>query len=273
MAFCTNCGASVSGAFCNQCGAPARAAGQGMTPPPPMPSTAAPAPAPTARRMSPLVIILIVIGGLFALGLVAVIGTGMFFVHKAREAGLSPELMSRNPGYAAAKMVLALNKDLTEVSHDDNTGTITVRDNKTGQESTLSFDDIKHGKFRITARDEQGKTATMEFGAGANLSKLPSWVPEYPGSTSQGTFSIRGDSGDLSEGGTFAFNTKDSPSKVMDFYQSKAKDLGMKISMNTTTPQGGMVVAADENENRSLSIIVGEGSGDTTVSVTYGRKR
>jgi hypothetical protein len=46
----------------------------------------------------------------------------------------------------------------------------------------------------------------------------------------------------------------------------------MKITLDTTTDEGGMIVAEDEGDKRTLSVIVGGHSGDTTVNVTYGRK-
>src|SRR5579859_1703866 len=99
MAFCTNCGANVSGAFCNQCGTPAAASG-GQAPPmqaAPPPAMAqggvAMPPPPVARRTSPLVWILIVVLGLFVLGFLGVVGTGFFFAHKLHQAGLDTDLM------------------------------------------------------------------------------------------------------------------------------------------------------------------------------------
>ncbi len=271
MAFCTTCGAPVSGAFCNQCGTPAKAAtGQAAGAPPPVPQPA-PGTAPVKRKTSPRVWVLVIVLGLFVVGFLGIVGTGLFIVHKAKQVGLDAELLQRNPGYAAAKMIVAMNPDVTEVRHDDNAGTITVRDRKTGQEMTWSFDDIKNGKLKFTAQDEQGKTATVEIGGGG---KLPSWVPSYPGSEGKGTFSIRGDSGDSSgEGGNYTFTTKDPASKVLEFYQDKANGLGMKVNLTTTGSQGGMIVAADDASDRSLTVIVGESPGEATVNLTYGRKR
>ena len=287
MAFCTNCGASVTCAFCNQCGTPAGAARAPAPPPAPAPmatpTQAAPmqaapmqaAPvqaAPAPRRTSPIVWILVIILGLFMLGGIAIVGTGAFLVHKARQAGLDSDLLQRNPGYAVAKLLLAANPDVEEVSHNDRTGTITVRDKKSGKVSTWNFDDIKNGKFKISAEGDNGERATMEFGGSAD--KLPSWVPAYPGAKAEGTFSVRGDSGDGSgAGGNFTFTTPDSPSKVLSFYEDKAKELGMKINLSNTTGEGGMVMAADEDSHRSLNVVVGGGSGSTTVNVTYGLKR
>lgn len=275
MAFCTNCGANVTGAFCNQCGTPARvqaAAAAGTAQPAPAPVMAQPIAGgvPAARKTSPIVWILVIVGGLFLLGMIGVIGTGYFLVHKAKQAGLDTDLMQRNPAYAAAKLMVAANPDLSEVSHDDRAGTITLRDNKTGKVTTMNFDDIKNGRIRFSGTDENGKTATVEIGGGAG--KLPSWIPEYPGSTAQATFAVKADAGE-GEGGNFTFTTHDPPAKVLSFYEDKAKDLGMKVKMTTTGDQGGMIVAADENTDRSLTAIIGGSSGETTVNVTYGRKR
>jgi hypothetical protein len=285
MAFCTNCGAQVNGAFCNQCGTPARAGAAQAPPPPPSMSPPGPAAAqapppmyqpgpgaaPVKRKTSPIVWVLVIIVGIFVLGAIGIVGTGLFVVHKARQAGLDPTLMQRNPAYAAAKMIVAMNPDLTEVRHDDNAGTITVRDKNTGKESTLSFDDIKNGKIRFSATDEKGETATMEIGGGTG--KLPSWVPEYPGASGKGTFSIQGNSRDGSaQGGNYSFTTRDPAAKVIEYYQEKLKDLGMSINVTSSTDQGGMFVATDDKEKRSLTVVVGESSGETTVSLIYGDK-
>ncbi len=269
MAFCSNCGAQISGAFCGNCGTPVRAAGA----PAPIPAAASAAGVPPApvRRTSPLVWVLVVILGLFVLGGAATVGTGLFIAHKVRQAGLDPGLMRRNPGYAVAKMFLGAHPDLEEVSHDDNAGSITVRDRHTGKETTLNFNDIQNGRFHITAEGDNGETATLDFGGGA--AKLPAWVPAYPGSNGKATFSATGtDNQGAKEGGTFAFSTPDSPAQVLSFYQDKARDAGMKVTVNTTTPQGGMFTAEDEGSHRSLVVVVGRSGPDTTVSVTYGLK-
>ena len=216
---------------------------------------------PVARKTSPIVWVL-----------VAVLGAGFFLVHKARQAGLDPELMRRNPGLAVSKLVATVNPNVEVVNTDEGAGTITVRDKKTGKMITMTFDQAKTGQFKFSATDDEGKTATMAFGAAAG--KVPSWVPAYPGAKVEGTFAAKGNDGtDKGEGGIFSFTTPDSPSQVMSFYQDKCKEAGMKINMTTTTAEGGMVVAADEAEKHSLSIIIGGASGGgTTVSVTYAVK-
>ena len=274
MAFCTSCGAEVTGAFCRQCGTPAGAASASPAPvPPPQPAMAAapvPGAVPVKRKTSPLVWVLVIILGLFVLGGIVTVGAGMFFLHKARQAGLDPDLIQRNPGLAVGKMLAAVNPDVEVLSTDEGTGRITVRDKKTGKVVTMTFDDAKRGKFSFSAQGDDGKTASLEIGAGAD--KLPSWVPTYPGAKVEGTFAMTGDSGE-GNGGSFGFSTSDTPEKVMSFYQDQLKELGIGVKMTTHTSEGGMILGADEGEKRTLHVIVGNESGETKVQVMYGLKK
>jgi hypothetical protein len=280
MAFCTTCGATVTGAFCNQCGTRADAAAAsssaGPSVAPGQPYAAAPAqpfaapPAqPGPRKTSPLVWVLVVVLGLFVLGGIGVAGFTWFVVHKVRQAGIDPDLWRRNPGLAAGKLIAATNPDLDVVRTDDNAGTITLRDRHTGKETTITFDQARQGKFTIRAQDENGKTASLEFGGSG--SKPPAWVPDYPGS--HPAYSIRGSADSGEEGGNFTFTTDDPASKVMSFYQDKTREMGMEAKVTTTTPDGGMMVATREGDERSLTIVVGGNSSHTSVNVTYTRKR
>jgi hypothetical protein len=67
-------------------------------------------------------------------------------------------LKSRNPAYAAAKTAALTNSDVEILSTDDSSGTITVRDKKTGKTTTLKFDPYKKTMVVI---DENGKEATV----------------------------------------------------------------------------------------------------------------
>jgi hypothetical protein len=225
------------------------------------------------RKTSPVVWILAIVGGLIVVGVLMVVGFTFFFLHKVREAGFDPELMRRNPGLAVSKMIATANPDAEVVRTDENAGTITIRDRKTGKVVTMTFDEVKNGRFKMSAQGEDGKNATVEIGGGTG--KLPTWVPNYPGSTSQSTFSVRGNAEDGSgEGGNFTFTTKDPASKTLSFYQDKAKELGMKTNVTSTTDQGSMIIASDEDNKRTLTVVVvGGGSGETTVNVTYAQKK
>ena len=267
MAFCTNCGVNVAGAFCNQCGTPTRsAAGQPPVAPPP-PAGAEP----VKRKTSPIVWVLVIILGLFVIGFVGVVGTGWFVYNKVKQAGVDPELFRTNPGLALGKLITAVNPDAEVVRTDDRAGTITIRDKRSGKEITMSFDQAKSGRVTFSAEDDNGKTATVEIG-GANA-KLPSWVPAYPGATIQANVTARGDdSNGTGEGGNFSFTTSDPASRVISFYQDKAKELGMKAKLNASAGDGGTFIAAEE-DRRSLTVVAGTDGERTTVNVTYGAKR
>jgi hypothetical protein len=210
------------------------------------------------RKTSPLVWVLVGILGLFVLGIVAVISAGFF--------------VAKNPGLVIGKLITAANPNAEVLSTDLGAKTVRIRDRQTGKEVTVSFDDVKSGKIKFSAVGDDGEVATMEMGGGG---KVPSWVPTYPGATAQGNMTARGGDADgMGEGGVVTYSTSDSPAQVLAFYRDKMKDMGMKLDMNETSGQGGMLTAADEANHRALHVIVGSGSNDgTSIVVTFGRKR
>jgi hypothetical protein len=210
MAFCSTCGANMTGAFCAKCGTPAGVA-QARAP-------MAPVGAPVARHTSPIVWVLVVILGLFVLCGLGAAGIGFLVLHRARQAG-------------------------------------------------VSFDRTREGGFAIRGRD-----GSVEFGTAG---KLPSWIPSYPGSRPAFAVRAQGSGSDwhgASEGGEFTFTTPDAASQVLAFYERKCKDMAMNVNISTSNGEGGTVVAADEGDQRSLTIVATGRMGRTRVIVTYGRK-
>jgi hypothetical protein len=211
---------------------------------------------------------------------------GLFILHKAKQAGLDSGLLSSNPAYAAAKMAATMNPDVETLSTNDNSGTITVRDKRTGKTTTLKFDADKKTMVVI---DKNGKDASvklntdgdkgsvevqsadgnMKFG-GAGSAQMPAWMPVYPGSSPTGTFSAQTKDGSQS---TFAFKTSDAAAKVMSYYQDQLKSGGFSINMATNTPQGGMVMAQDSGKTRSLMITASSSGDGTDVSLTAIEKK
>ena len=257
MPFCTKCGATVGGAFCNQCGTPAAQAAQ---------TAAGPA---QPRKTSPIVWVLVIIGCVFGLGLIAVVGTGAFFVHKARQAGIDGELFRNNPGVAVGRMMAAVNPNLEVVRTNEAEGTVTLRDRHNGKQFSINIDAARRGSLTLKAEDEDGKGGRLEIGGDA---KIPLWIPQYPGSHPEATFSARGQSEDgVGEAGNFTFETNDPSSKVLAFYQQKARELGMTLHQ-AEMGETSTVVAGNDESHRFLKVIAQGGSGETTVNVTYGRK-
>jgi hypothetical protein len=270
----------MTGPFCGRCGAAAGAAGQPAQPqqapqPQAQPYQAQPyqgqpmGMAPARKKTSPIVWILGIIGGLLILGIVIVGVALSYFVHKAKLAGLDPELMRSNPGLALSKMAATANPDIEVLSTNDRDGTITFRDKKTGKVDTLTFDDVKSGHFKMSVK-ENGKTTSLDFGANAG-GKLPSWVPSYPGATAKGGgFSVTA-SGENGDAGNFSFTTPDSAGSVQAFYESKAHDTDMQYETTTATGFGTVVKLTEPRTGHTIAVTI-IGSGPTTVNVTYAAK-
>jgi hypothetical protein len=214
--------------------------------------------APARRGLSPLVWILIAVAGIFVLCIVGLVGAGLF--------------VARNPGMVMAKLLTATNPDAEVLSTDNGSQTMRIRDRKTGKEVTLSFDDVKKGRIKFSATGENGEVANVEIGGGEG--KMPAWVPTYPGARAQGNMTAKGESSDgVGEGGVVTFTTPDAPAKVTDFYTEKCKEMGMSVNLTQLSDTGGMVIGADEGKQRTVHVLVAGGSGDTSITVTYGRKR
>jgi hypothetical protein len=258
MAFCTQCGATLSGAFCNQCGARAGQASASATAP-------TPALEPAKRKTSPLVWILIGLLGLFGLCAIAVIGAGAFFVHKVKQAGVTPELWRTNPGEAVGKLLATVNPNLDVVRVNDSDGTVILRDRHTGKQFSISIDAARRGSFTLRGDDDHG-SGSVQIGGGA---KIPSWVPLYPGSHPETNFSAQGESDrDAGEAGNFSFRTTDTVSQIVEFYERQGERLGLSVKVGPI----GTVIVGEKDRDRYLKVVATEASSETSVNVTYARK-
>jgi hypothetical protein len=243
----------------------------------------APGPAPV-KKTSPLVWILIAVIGLFGLFGIAVVAGGYFVAHKLHQA-------ADNPGLAAAKLIAAANPDVEMLSSDDTRGTITLKDKKTGKIVTLNFEDIKKGKLTMQEEGQEavsiqasgdGSHATMEakskdggtvkFGAGAT--KLPAWIPTYPGSSPQANFGMQGAGEDA---GNIMFTTKDPIEKVSKFYEDGLKNAGLTTNSNVMQQNGKTAMATlageDADKKRTAAVNIVPGDDGVTVTITYSHKK
>src|SRR5579864_4825919 len=135
---------------------------------PPVPPPGAQMPGPPPKKGNFLVWILVAFGGLFLLVCVAVLGTGLFIAHKVRQSGV-------------------------EFSRD---GKFTVKHD--GKESVV----ISSGKGDNGSVEIKSADGTVKIGGGAAAGKVPTWIPDYPGSDPQGAFSAQTNEG---SSGSFSF--------------------------------------------------------------------
>jgi hypothetical protein len=241
-----------------------------------VPPVAPSAAQPPAKKTSPLVWILVGCASLILLAVIVIAAAVGFGLYKAKQAGLDPELIKKNPAVAMVKMAVAANPDAEIVKLDENRGVVTIRNKKTGKTVTMNFEDVKRGRFsfegengeRMTV-EGQGDSARMRvetpqgtasYGAGSSVN-LPSWFPAYSGATPVGTFSV---SDNTSESAGFRFTTHDSPSQVLEFYENGLKEAGLEV---TTLNQGsgGMVTGQNEAQGRHALVRVSESGGETQV--------
>ena len=294
MAFCTNCGAQVQGPFCGKCGAPAPGAGSARpgtpaagAPPagpvtPPAPTAVPPVAPSVAKKTSPLVWILAGCGGLLVLGAIAASLTLYFIAHKAKQAA---HMIEKNPALAVTRMIAAANPDVEVLSTDEDKGTITVRDKKTGKTMTMNFADAQKGKFvfeqdgqkvEMQAHGDGDKGSlevksgegSMKFQTGAGTEKPPDWLPAYPGSTPQGAVSMQNAK---ESSGSFHFTTKDPVEQVVRYYEDALKKTGLKVNTNTSQQDGKttFAIVSAEEAKRKAAVTAAVTADGTNVGVTF----
>lgn len=128
-----------------------------------MTNGAQPQPPQKKKGISPIAWIAIGCVGLIVIAGLVLMAGGLFVAKKgadfAREIQEDPGAASRK----LAEMAIRMNPDYEIVETNDDEGTITFRDERSGEVTTMNFQDIADGKFSVT--DEDGKTSTMSFGA------------------------------------------------------------------------------------------------------------
>ncbi len=274
------------------------------TPPPPpqQPAASDPqyqqsvAPGPQGQQrkgLSPLAWIGIGCGVLVLVVLIGLVGLGLFARHKLKQAGISTEMLEKNPVEAAARIYVATNPEVEMVEVDGDEGTFTVRNKKTGELITLNMDDIKEGKISVrnettgqevhitaeengegsgsvTITDEKGEKL-IQTGEGA-VKDLPDWAPVYPGASTEGHFSM------TSEGErmvTLSLKTEDPVDDVLEFYKSKLKAEGFSTSVTTQSGdegKAGFIIGTDEEGGRSIQVSASEEDGATSIGLSCTEK-
>lgn len=213
------------------------------------------------KKTSPLVWILAGVLGLMILAGIAVVAGGFFLARKVQQA-------TANPALATAKILAAANPDIEIVSSDDDKGTVTFKEKSSGKVLTVDFDQIKEGKLTFEQDGER-----VSFNAGSD-SKLPDWLPIYPGSSTEGGLQVQGGKG---SGSVIRFTTKDPIEKVAKFYEETLKHSGLTTNVNTLTHDGknsGAVIASESADKKRTAVVTISASEDSnSVTVTYSGKR
>ncbi len=222
--------------------------------------------------------------------LVIVVLIGGVLLMKACTSGLKSfaDNMEKNPAKTMAVLAIKGNPDLELVSTNDTTNEITVRDKKSGEVTTLSFNDIAQGKFKyknskgdevtFDAANQGGKgnlvvkdkNGTTIISGDAQYAPPPAWVPTYPGAQNK-KGGMRSEKEDKVSG-MFATETTDAAAKVKDFFEPKLKADGFQVETTTINGGNGDIItlkATKDGDSRTVSVIITTDSGKTNVAINY----
>lgn len=226
-------------------------------------------------------------GALMVIVLVVVMVGGFFVARKVQDVAADFE---ENPAMATARMIVKLNPELEEVSTDEDAGTITVRNTKTGEVITVNFEDIEEGKFSFTTDegeitidasqvDESGSIKVTNdeggviFSTGSAADEVESWVPVFPGCEPSNRHSMR-TAQELSGG--FELQTSAPIAEALEYYRKALEGEGYEVSVNTFTQddsEGGMVNGSHTESGRNVvAIFSSEGGGPTKIVVSYSER-
>jgi hypothetical protein len=189
---------------------------------------------------------------------------------------------AKNPAVAAAKVVVAANPELEIVSADEEGGTVTIRNKKTGEVITLDAKDIEKGKLvfrsekgeeiRIEGGEKEGSVkfssekGELTFGGGGSL---PAWIPLPEGAKPTANYAAK--EGEKEAGGA-GFESQQSPEELLRFYETAMKGGGFAPSVSKFEQDGRLVggmVSGKDKKGRELHVTVTSQEGKTSVALIY----
>ena len=169
------------------------------------------------------------------------------------------------------------NPDLEIIDRNDEKQSVTVRNKQTGEEVTVNLEDIEQGRIewisngeRVTFEADQdsgGLTMTSDQGTvtyGSN-SKVPDWVPAYPGSDFVPTHHS------LANGvvtGQVSFQTGDATTDVVAHYEKVLVEKGWERTQKSELGEVIYIYFA-KGESETIMINVGSDGTDTRGAITY----
>jgi hypothetical protein len=144
--------------------------------------------------------------------------------------------------------------------------TITVRDPKKGESVDVGVGSTEKGQMTFKSKD-----GSVVVNSGENAT-LPAGFIGYPGAKI--VTSMMGNSKADGAGGMISMTTKDAPATVLAYYKKELAAKGMAVKMETTMPNGGMIIAGGDNESDKGAMVTAnsEKPGETVVSVVMNIK-
>jgi len=207
--------------------------------------------APERKGLHPLAWVGIGCGVILVIIITAVLVGGFFLARTVKDVAQDFE---DNPGLAAARFIVKASPELEEVDVDEDAGTMTVRNKKTGELITVNFDDVAEGRFSWTTDGEEEFTIDVSeaedgtvriessdgegfaLTTGAAVSEeIPEWVPVYPGTDPENRGTMKTTD---SLNGNFTLKTGDTVAEVLDFFRNELKESGFQVNVSTYSSVG-----------------------------------
>jgi hypothetical protein len=221
---------------------------------------------------------------IIVLGLGATCVGGYLFAKKVGDKFNAWEKDPSSFAMDAAEFALKNNPEVDLVSIDRETKTFTVRDKKTGKETTVSLEDIENGKFSVSSGDQEVNVdvdSAAQNGGSINVTgpdgtrlqiggggEIPDWVPAYPGATPENLGQMT--AGDQ-RSGNYNFTTGDSVKSILDHYEPLLEAAGFTIELRSTSGDEGGLISARSGD-RMVNLAAGRSGAETTVTVTFTEK-
>lgn len=176
------------------------------------------------------------------------------------------DAIQQNPERTIAELMINANPEYSVVSSNDETKEMTIKEDKTGKETTLSYKDIAEGKFALTTSD--GKT--IEVGM-VKPEELPDFVKVIDGGVMTSGFQSD-NAGVLS--GTIVYTTSETPENVIAFYE-KSVESWTNVSSGKSNFTLGDIAQHSlrvSDATRKINVTAQKQGQQTTVTVTFEQK-
>ena len=251
-----------------------------------MTNGAQPQPPQKKKGISPIAWVAIGCVGLIVLAGIAIMGAGLFVAKKGADFAREVQQDPGAAGRKLAEMAIRVNPDYEIVETNEDEGTITYRDKRSGEVATMNFQDIADGKFSVT--DADGKTSSVSigadgiearsdgddgdassfniFGGGADTSNVPDAVRFSGASDLSATFTQKSAT---ESSGMINYSTDASLDEVVAWYEQSLHD----CSVNRVDAMGIRNATLDCAGGDSVSLIFSDdGDGGLQVVVNYSLK-
>lgn len=219
---------------------------------------------PKKKGLPPLAWVGIGCGGMLAIAIIG--GAFLFGWGKRKFNEFQTDFaaqMAFTPERSAAEAIIDINPDIELVTDDSAMGEMTVLIRSTGEEITLSYQDLAEGNYTIENPD-----GTRTQVGSSDLSNLPAWIPAYP-TMEDARIPFHQQSADTITG-LLTFSTDDDPEQVEEFYDLEI-DFPSTSASSTTFGNHENISLSYKKGEMDLSILIlrADPSGKTRVQVAY----